>query len=196
MPSTGVFAAPCPIRCGSPSTASNDYPYECAVSMSTKVFRLYGIVMSLNALLWSTQMGRDHQKAWTPCILSLHDWPCRLAQALTFVCCAGPLAKQNIKDRYYGVNDPVADKMLNRVNAMPKVEAPEDPTVTTLYVGGIAPEVQESDLRDYFYPYGEITSIKVRESSGCATATVPVHIHRTPYEQPRQLWSHVQPVLP
>ena len=75
--------------------------------------------------------------------------------------CAGPLAKQNIKDRYYGVNDPVADKMLNRVNAMPKVVPPEDPTITTLYVGGIAPEVQESDLRDYFYPYGEITSIKV-----------------------------------
>ena len=74
---------------------------------------------------------------------------------------AGPLAKQNIKDRYYGVNDPVADKMLNRVNAMPKVVPPEDPTITTLYVGGIAPEVQESDLRDYFYPYGEITSIKV-----------------------------------
>lgn len=51
--------------------------------------------------------------------------------------------------------------MLTRVNAMPKVAPPEDPSVTTLYVGGIAPEVQESDLRDYFYPYGEITSIKV-----------------------------------
>ena len=55
----------------------------------------------------------------------------------------------------------MADKMLNRVNAMPKVLPPEDPTITTLYVGGIADEVQESDLRDYFYPYGEITSIKV-----------------------------------
>ena len=86
---------------------------------------------------------------------------------------AGPLAKQNIKDRYYGVNDPVADKMLNRVNAMPKVVPPEDPTITTLYVGGIAPEVQESDLRDYFYPYGEITSIKVAPTSD---------------EGPRMLW--------
>ncbi len=65
---------------------------------------------------------------------------------------AGPLAKQNIKDRYYGVNDPVADKMLNRVNAMPKVVPPEDPTITTLYVGGIAPEVQESDLRGLLLP--------------------------------------------
>jgi hypothetical protein len=26
----------------------------------------------------------------------------------------GELADQNIKDRYYGVNDPVANKMLNR----------------------------------------------------------------------------------
>ena len=89
-----------------------------------------------------------------------------MAQTLTSVHRAGPLAKQNIKDRYYGVNDPVADKMLNRVNAMPKVEPPEDQTVTTLYVGGIAPEVQESDLKDYFYPYGEITSIKVSDCSG------------------------------
>jgi pre-mRNA-splicing factor RBM22/SLT11 len=28
----------------------------------------------------------------------------------------GDLADQNIKDRYYGVNDPVARKMLNRVD--------------------------------------------------------------------------------
>jgi pre-mRNA-splicing factor RBM22/SLT11 len=30
-----------------------------------------------------------------------------------------PLAQQNIKDRYYGVNDPVANKMLRRNNGLP-----------------------------------------------------------------------------
>lgn len=29
------------------------------------------------------------------------------------------------------------------------------------YVGGLAEEVEDQDLRDHFYPYGEIASIKV-----------------------------------
>ncbi|KAI8434279.1 hypothetical protein MSG28_012370 [Choristoneura fumiferana] len=41
-----------------------------------------------------------------------------------------PLADQNIKDRYYGVNDPVAEKLLRR--AAPAMPAPDDKTVTTL----------------------------------------------------------------
>ncbi len=44
----------------------------------------------------------------------------------------GPLADQNIKDRYYGVNDPVANKMMARVDAMPKLEPPEDREIKTL----------------------------------------------------------------
>lgn len=47
----------------------------------------------------------------------------------------GDLANQNIKDRYFGVNDPVARKMMNRVDNMPKLTPPEDTTITTLYVG-------------------------------------------------------------
>jgi pre-mRNA-splicing factor RBM22/SLT11 len=34
--------------------------------------------------------------------------------------------KQNIKDRYYGINDPVANKMMRRVTEQPKLEPPED----------------------------------------------------------------------
>ena len=44
----------------------------------------------------------------------------------------GDLANQNYKDRYYGVNDPVANKMLGRVKDMPNLEPPEDKSVTTL----------------------------------------------------------------
>merc|ERR1712173_161364 len=36
-----------------------------------------------------------------------------------------PLSNQNIKDRYYGVNDPVAEKLLKRASAMPHLDAPE-----------------------------------------------------------------------
>jgi pre-mRNA-splicing factor RBM22/SLT11 len=44
----------------------------------------------------------------------------------------GELADQNIKDRYYGINDPVANKMLRRVSDLPKLETPEDTAITTL----------------------------------------------------------------
>ena len=63
-----------------------------------------------------------------------------------------PLSSQNIKDRYYGVNDPVADKMMRRAATMPKLETPSDKTVTTLYVGGLDNRITEKDLRFVIYP--------------------------------------------
>ncbi|WAQ97502.1 RBM22-like protein [Mya arenaria] len=79
-----------------------------------------------------------------------------------------PLADQNIKDRFYGMNDPVADKLMNRYSSMPKLEPPEDKTITTLYVGGLGDKVSETDLKDYFYQFGEIRSINVVSKQQCA----------------------------
>ncbi|KAI8797280.1 pre-mRNA-splicing factor RBM22 [Biomphalaria glabrata] len=78
-----------------------------------------------------------------------------------------PLADQNIKDRFYGMNDPVANKLLTRYSSLPKLEAPEDRTVTTLYVGNLGDKVGEKDLRDYFYQFGEIRSINLSKQQ-CA----------------------------
>ncbi|KAG2455837.1 RBM22 factor, partial [Polypterus senegalus] len=58
-----------------------------------------------------------------------------------------PLADQNIKDRYYGINDPVADKLLKRASTMPRLDPPEDKSITTLYVGGLGDTITETDLR-------------------------------------------------
>jgi pre-mRNA-splicing factor RBM22/SLT11 len=44
----------------------------------------------------------------------------------------GELADQNIKDRYYGINDPVANKMLRKLGEAPKLEPPEDQSIMTL----------------------------------------------------------------
>ncbi|XP_035211348.1 pre-mRNA-splicing factor RBM22-like [Stegodyphus dumicola] len=79
-----------------------------------------------------------------------------------------PLADQNIKDRYYGANDPVADKLLRRAAAMPKLEPPEDKTITTLYVGNLGEKVTEKELKDHFYQYGEIRSITLLSKQQCA----------------------------
>ncbi|KAK7506347.1 hypothetical protein BaRGS_00002459 [Batillaria attramentaria] len=79
-----------------------------------------------------------------------------------------PLADQNIKDRFYGINDPVAEKLLNRYNSMPKLEPPEDKTVTTLYVGNLGDKVGEKELRDHFYQFGEIRSVNIVSKQQCA----------------------------
>ncbi|XP_013779352.1 pre-mRNA-splicing factor RBM22-like [Limulus polyphemus] len=79
-----------------------------------------------------------------------------------------PLADQNIKDRYYGINDPVADKLLRRADTMPKLEPPEDMFITTLYVGNLGEKMTEKDLRDYFYQFGEIRSVTMVSRQQCA----------------------------
>ena len=58
-----------------------------------------------------------------------------------------PLSDQNIKDRFYGVNDPVAEKLLKRYDSMPKLEPPEDKNITTLYVGNLGEKIGEKELR-------------------------------------------------
>ncbi|XP_060667841.1 zinc finger CCCH domain-containing protein 40-like [Ziziphus jujuba] len=68
----------------------------------------------------------------------------------------GELSKQNIEDRYYGVNDPVALKLLNKAGDMSSLEPPDDKSIKTLYVGGVNASITDQDLRDHFYAYGEI----------------------------------------
>ncbi|XP_058198926.1 zinc finger CCCH domain-containing protein 40-like [Rhododendron vialii] len=83
----------------------------------------------------------------------------------------GELSQQNIKDRYYGVNDPVAMKLLNKAGEMPSLEAPEDESIKTLYVGGLDERVTEQDLRDNFYAHGEIESVRMVLQRACAFVT-------------------------
>ncbi|XDV37764.1 hypothetical protein PO909_007319 [Leuciscus waleckii] len=79
-----------------------------------------------------------------------------------------PLADQNIKDRYYGINDPVADKLLKRASTIPRLELPEDKSITTLYIGGLGENLTDSELRNHFYQFGEIRTITLVERQQCA----------------------------
>jgi pre-mRNA-splicing factor RBM22/SLT11 len=79
-----------------------------------------------------------------------------------------PLSDQNIKDRYFGVNDPVAEKLLKRAAEFPRPTPPEDKSITTIYVGNIGEKIEEKDLRDYFYQFGEIRSITTIPRQNCA----------------------------
>lgn len=52
-----------------------------------------------------------------------------------------------------------------------KLEPPEDKTICTLFVGGVAPEMSEADIRDVFYSHGELQSVKKVDSRSCAFVT-------------------------
>ena len=58
-----------------------------------------------------------------------------------------PLSDQNIKDRYYGTEDPVAAKLMKRYTAMPKLDLPDDKTISTLYVGNLSDDITETEIR-------------------------------------------------
>ncbi|KAK1376385.1 Zinc finger CCCH domain-containing protein 4 [Heracleum sosnowskyi] len=61
----------------------------------------------------------------------------------------GELSRQNIKDRFYGVNDPVAMKLLNKAGEMPSSEPPADQRTGTLYVGGLDGRMKEQESSYY-----------------------------------------------
>ncbi|KAG2425964.1 hypothetical protein HXX76_013335 [Chlamydomonas incerta] len=81
------------------------------------------------------------------------------------------LANQSYKDRYYGTNDPVANKMLKRVDELNKLTPPEDTSITTLYVGGVDATITEDDVRDAFYSFGELASVRKMDVKSCAFVT-------------------------
>jgi len=78
------------------------------------------------------------------------------------------LENQNIKDRYFGSNDPVAKRMLNRIRGGGELRAPEDKTITSLFITGIEDDITEQDLRGWFYAFGEIKSCVMVHRSKCA----------------------------
>jgi len=81
----------------------------------------------------------------------------------------GDLSVQNIKDRYYGQNDPVANKLLKKADTFARLTIPEDKDITTLYIGNVDPEkITENDLRDSLYSFGEIKTLKVVPHQMCA----------------------------
>jgi pre-mRNA-splicing factor RBM22/SLT11 len=85
---------------------------------------------------------------------------------------SGPLSQQNIRDRYYGTNDPVANKILQKAEGRAASMAPpEDRTICTLWVGGVGPGVSEEDVKDFFYVHGELRSVKKLDARSCAFVT-------------------------
>lgn len=67
------------------------------------------------------------------------------------------LSHQNIKDRYYGQNDPVANKILGGANK--PISKPADPSVMSLFLTGVETGITQEDLRSLLSQYGEVKSV-------------------------------------
>ncbi|XP_024515749.1 zinc finger CCCH domain-containing protein 49 [Selaginella moellendorffii] len=72
---------------------------------------------------------------------------------------------------HYGLNDPVAAKLLKKAEEMSTLTPPDDATVRTLYVGGLDERVTTEDLKDNFYSYGKIESLRLVPQRACAFIT-------------------------
>lgn len=93
------------------------------------------------------------------------------------------LADQNLRDRYYGVNDPVAVKILQKSgvavdgrkmgrrdggSGQGPPPLPSDPTIQTLFIGGITDAVRENDVIKLFKGHGPIVRLSVLHNKGIA----------------------------
>lgn len=83
----------------------------------------------------------------------------------------GELANQKLRDRFHGENDPLAAKIIRRADENLTLMPPEDKSITTLYCGGMPPGTTEKEVRDKFYVYGEIRSIRMAPRQSCAFVT-------------------------
>jgi pre-mRNA-splicing factor RBM22/SLT11 len=88
-----------------------------------------------------------------------------------------PMSKQNTKDRFYGSSDPVANKILGRQRRREEEATKEDAdgydkARATLYLRFQGdepfPNLTELDIRDQFYAFGEIVSVRVQGDKGQA----------------------------
>lgn len=78
-----------------------------------------------------------------------------------------------IRNRYHGRNDGLANSIMARADEKMGggLSPPVDKSITTLWVGGVDESLSEGDLRDCFYAYGEIASVRMISKSSCAFIT-------------------------
>ena len=58
--------------------------------------------------------------------------------------------EQSIRDRFHGVNDSLAGKILKKIKKNEKPAPPENRNITTLFVGGVDDTLSENDISEFF----------------------------------------------
>jgi pre-mRNA-splicing factor RBM22/SLT11 len=75
---------------------------------------------------------------------------------------------ERIRERFHGINDPIAKKILDRVKESNLPKAPEDPNITTLFLGGVQDTLTEDLLKEHFVSFGKLKQVKIIAKSNCA----------------------------
>lgn len=78
------------------------------------------------------------------------------------------LKTQAIKDRYYGTNDPVANKILDKLPEHFESSEVSDASITTLVLFGNMTGMTDLVFRPHFSVFGDIESIRIISGSNCA----------------------------
>jgi len=80
----------------------------------------------------------------------------------------GGSLEDKIKSRYSGKEDPLATKIIEKVHEFKIPDPPEDPNITTLFIGGLNDESPSEALGEQFEIYGKIQGLRVIPSKNCA----------------------------
>ena len=64
--------------------------------------------------------------------------------------------EDRIKDRYHGNNDPLAKKIMEKIEEYKLPEPPADKTITTFFVGGVTEQDQKEELEKKFSDFGKV----------------------------------------
>lgn len=78
-----------------------------------------------------------------------------------------PLSNQNTRGRFFGTEDPVANKIIDNMKHKQEEEAGVEKSRATIYIRlqgeGPYPDLTEMDVRDQFYAFGEIISVRCQQ---------------------------------
>jgi len=76
--------------------------------------------------------------------------------------------EDRIKDRFNGVNDPLAKKIIDKIDDFKVPKPPSDVSITTLFIGGVGAETTKESIKEKFEPFGVIQAIRLIPSKQCA----------------------------
>ena len=83
------------------------------------------------------------------------------------------VSDQNMKDRFHGKNDPLAEKILKKYFATKtKMDNPSDPTIKTLIIPSLGENVSHAELKELFEKYGEIESMNILSKKNLKSAEI------------------------
>ena len=69
---------------------------------------------------------------------------------------------EKIRERYNGVNDPIAKKILDKFDTPVKqTSVPSDNSITTLFLGGVSGDIEVGQVSELMEAFGKVARIKL-----------------------------------